>query len=96
MRDFFHKHSRYFSTIYNTVAFIAAVYGVITWFGVIFGAINENSGFNKVIAVVAATVIHWLGIGLNAVIASISAMILFFIPYLIIRGLVKSKRVTLN
>lgn len=88
-QSFWEKHSSYVTVLWYISTWIGGIYGFIQLLYTIFNAIREGDFFAFVFAIVLNSlyVVLWAFIGGG--ILFLILLVLTFIPYLIIRGLLK-------
>ena len=89
MRAFIEKHMPFVSTVYTISFYIGMFWGFIKVLQLIFDSIREGNFFGFVFVILFNSFIAMLNALLFALVWGTIALIVLFIPYLLVRGLFK-------
>jgi len=89
IKSFFRRHESYFSTIWGISLFLGFVFAFIKWLSLIFESIQAGSFLLFAITIIFQSIIIMVQGFLSAVVIAVSLIFITFVPYLIIRGLLK-------
>lgn len=89
MKAFIEKHKSFVSTVYTISLYIGFIWGGLKVLRLIFDSIRQGDFVSFIFAILFNSIIMMLNALLFAAIYGTIAVLILFIPYLIIRGLIR-------
>jgi hypothetical protein len=83
-------HEPYFGFVYKASFFIGVIYAFFEWVAQMFETAQDGNVIGFVVVFFMQTIIQMLTAVIFTLIVGTLASIIFFLPYLVIRGLIKS------
>jgi len=87
--SFWSKHSAFFSTVYTIAFYLSMLLAFIDWLKLIFDSIRSGNFFSFVFGIILQSIIMTFGALLGAAVYGTVAVVIFMIPYLVIRGFIR-------
>jgi hypothetical protein len=89
VKAFIERHKSFVTTIYTIAFYLGTIWGFIQVLRIIFDSLRTGNFFGFVIAILFNSIIAMLNGLVFAALYGTIAVVVLFIPYLVIRGLFK-------
>jgi len=89
LKRIYENHQSYFGSIYTACFYIGGAYALLRWVWILFMTAREGNMMGFLLTFIFQGVITFFTSAIFGVIAGTIASLVLFLPYLVVRGLVK-------